>query len=467
MSNKGNIVLKSGIWYTISNFFLRGIGLITTPIFTRLLTQEDFGAFSNYTSWIAILTVIVTLNVEATLISARYEHEKKLDEYISSILGLSMISTCIWWGISNIFMDKASNLLEMNPVYVNSIFIYLLTLPAINLFQSRERFFFRYKMSVALSMLLSIGTSLVSVLLVITLDNRLNGRIMGMIIPNIIIGVSLMIYFFIKGKRVNFSYWSEALKIVLPFIPHLLSLNVLNLMDRVMITKFCGEKYTALYSLPYTVASIITMILSSLNGAFSPWLGGKLAEKKYKDIRSVSKWYILLFLYFAVAVMLIAPEVLLILGGQAYIEAKWVMVPVAMGCVCQFIYTLFVNVEQFEKKTIGMAFASMSAAVLNFVLNFLLIPRFGYIAASFTTLIGYIWLLVVHMYIVYRMKMNHIYSYRFVGFIIVITCLLGGLVYLLYLAHFLRYITIGIYVILSLVIIMQFREKIFIILKGK
>ena len=71
-------------------------------------------------------------------------------------------------------------------------------------------------------------------------------------------------------------------------------------------------------------------------------------------------------------IMLIVPEFLLIMGGQSYIEAIYVMPPVAFGCVCQFIYTMHVNIEQFKKKTVGMAIASISAAGLNYLLNMFL-----------------------------------------------------------------------------------------------
>ena len=43
-----NNVISSGIWFTISNFFVRSIGLVTTPIFTRMLTKAEFGSFNNF-----------------------------------------------------------------------------------------------------------------------------------------------------------------------------------------------------------------------------------------------------------------------------------------------------------------------------------------------------------------------------------------------------------------------------------
>ncbi len=445
--SQGKIIIKSGLWYTVSNFFLRGIVFITTPIFTRLLSQEEFGSFSNYSSWMSILIIIVTLSLESTLISARFEFEKRLDSYIKSILALGTLSTFVWFILVNVFMEQISDFVGIAPVYINSMFVYLLFLPAVNLFQTREQFFYRYKTSVLLSFLLSIGASVLSVVFVINFENRLDGRILGYILPTILIGMVLYVLIWRRGIRIDFSDWGYALKICVPYIPHLLSLTVLGSTDRIMITKICGEGDTALYSVAYNVAMIITMLLSALNGAFSPWLGEKLAKKEYKDIRKVSKIYICIFVYLVIGIMLLAPEVLMIMGGKAYMSAKPVMIPVILGCMCQFLYTLFVNVEQFSKKTVGMAFASMSAALLNYGLNMWLIPKFGYIAAAYTTLIGYMWLLVIHMILVRFMKMSQVYSYRFVLVIIVFMCSVSFGMRYLYNNILMRYVIICIYIL--------------------
>ena len=83
--DKNGTALKSGIWYTISDFLLRAIGLITTPIFTRLLSHEEFGLFSNFHSWQLVLNVFISFNLVATLISAKYDFKKEFDQYVLSL----------------------------------------------------------------------------------------------------------------------------------------------------------------------------------------------------------------------------------------------------------------------------------------------------------------------------------------------------------------------------------------------
>ncbi len=459
--------LKSGIWYTASNFFLRSIGFITTPIFTRLLTKEDFGAFNNFTSWISIATVFVTLNLESTLISARYDYKKSFDRYILSTLALSSFSCLLWILVINLFSSFSVKFFNMNSLYVNAMFLYLLFMPAIQMFQTRECYYFEYRRNVAASVVLSVSTAALSVILVIIMNNKLAGRVAGFVLPTVILGLVLYIYIIRKGRAVNFLYWKYAILICLPYIPHLLSLNLLNSMDRVMITRYCGEADTALYSLAYNCGYIITMLMSSINNAFAPWLGEKIALNQRSEIRKFSKIYILAFSLLAFGVMLIAPEILLILGGKSYLESVYVITPVAMGCVCQFLYTMFVNIEQFKKKTVGMAVASMIAACVNLILNYIFIPRIGYLAAAYTTLVGYVCLLGIHMYLVKRLGLQDVYSYKFVLIVLIVGICITIAVSILYSTRIARYIVIAFYAALCGMCFYKYKNRLLIFVKKK
>lgn len=445
IENNNKSVLKSGIWYTISNFLLKSISFITIPIFTRLLTQEEFGQFNNYSSWLQIMSIFVTLNLQSSLISAKYDYKDDFDKYILSMFSLSSISAIIWAVLLNFFSKFFTSFSNLELYYINCMIIYLFFYSAFALFQIRARFLFEYKSNVILTIINAIFTALLSVALALFMKDRLQGRILGSIIPTIIIGFGLIIYLIKKGKKINVSYWKYALKVCLPYIPHALSLVLLSSMDRIMITKICGNEKTALYSLAYNCGLIITLLVNSLNEAYAPWLGDKLNENNFNYIRKLSKQYIFIFLFLAFGIILVIPEVLLILGGKTYLEAKLVLAPVALSCIYQFLYTMFVNIEQFKKKTGIMAVASISAAVLNYVLNLIFINKFGYVAAAYTTVAGYIWLLAIHMIIVHKIGYSNVYDYKFIIMTAILALVLTILISLLYLNLILRYVFIVIY----------------------
>ena len=458
MSNNTK-ALKSGVWYTAANFLTSSIGLITTPTFARMLSKADFGAYSNYTSWLSIFSILFTLNLGATFISARYDYDDKFNEYISSSLALSTLSIGIGALILNLIYVPFQAKFGFDRIYLNCMMVYLVMNSAVNMFQTKERYEFKYKISVLVSLIISLSTALVSVLLVTHLSDKLRGRIFGAAFPTIIVGLILFLYLNYSGRKVKISYWKYALPIALPFIPHLLSMSVLGSMDRIMITNICGTEDNASYSLAYTSGSIITMLVNSMNTAYSPWLGHKLNEDTdaaYEEIRKFSRIYIGVFIFACIGVMLVTPEALLFFGGKKYIEAKFVMPPVTCGVGCQFLYTMFANIEQYKKKTIGMAIASVSAALLNYGLNLWLIPKYGYIAAAYTTLAGYLWLLVAHMFLVKWLGYDKTYEYKFIIVVTALLLLITMGVNFIYNYTIIRYLIILVYAGITLFIVVKY-----------
>lgn len=467
MNRYNSKALKSGIWYTAANFLTKSIGIITTPIFTRLLTKNEIGAYGNYTSWLSIMTILIALTLESTFISAKYEYEEEFDSYVSTMMLFSSVSAVIWLVLFNLFSRFAVERMHIDITYINCMCLYLVFLPVVNLFQAKERYRFGYKKSVLISCLIAVGTALVSMLMVVTMQNKLTGRIWGSALPTIIIGAVLAVLLLRAGHKFKFDYIKYAIPICLPFIPHLLSMTFLNSLDKMMITDLRGEEENALYTIAYQCSSVVTILVTSLNTAFAPWLGEKLHEDAFEEIRSFSQKYVLIFLYFALGIMLISPDIMMIMGGKPYMEAEYVMPPVMLGCVCQFIYTMYVNVEQFKKKTIGMAIASVSAALTNYVLNYFLIPRYGYIAAAYTTLISFIWLLGVHMFLVCHLGYSKTYPNKFILLLLCAASIITVGINILYQYTILRYVIVTMYGCLLIWGLIRYKDQILKLLKKK
>ena len=465
MANNGKKALKSGIWYTASSLLVKCLGFITTPIFARLLTTGEYGEYSNFLSWTNIAIILVGLRVESSLISARYEYEDRFKQYALSILALSGFSTGIWLVFGNLFSEQLSNFLEMNILYINLMLLYSFFFTVVHVFQACERYLFQYKRSVFISLLMAFSTTIISIILVLVMDNGFAGRALGHTVPVFFIGGVLLMFFFRDGKKIDFSSWKFALKISIPYIPHLLSLSLLHSTNKMMITKMCGKEQNAMYSIAYTVGHIVAFLLTSLNMAFSPWLAEKVAEDDRASIRKVTRVYIAAFSFLALGMMLLAPEILLIMGGKNYLEAKYVMPPVALSCVFQFLYTLYVNIEQIKKKTMGMAVASGTAALLNIGLNLIVIPKFGYVAAAYATLVSYLVLLLIHMYLVRRLDYSNVYDTKMVfGTVVVMFLIMLG-VNALYANVILRYICAAVYAVVFLLVAWKFRKQIIGVLR--
>lgn len=100
--------------------------------------------------------------------------------------------------------------------------------------------------------------------------------------------------------------------------------------------------------------------------------------------------------------MLIAPELVLILGSKKYLGAIPAVTPVLLGGFFAMAYTMPSIIEYYKEKTIHIAIGTGMAAIINIVLNAIFIPRYGYVAAAYTTLISYFCYYLYHSLISFR-----------------------------------------------------------------
>ena len=409
-----NKVLKSSFWYIFGNILVKGSNIITIPLFTRLLTQEEFGEYNNFVSWSLILTIIATLNLDSTVSRARHDFEEDFKGYCKSIIVLGIVNTFFVFCFLIFLLPLFEQKMEMKYIFL--MFAGIIFTPIINIFLYVERLKYNYRMVVIISTLQVILNILLSFLLILIMEDSLLARIIGVQLSTIIIGIGLLVTVLKDAKKCKIAtkYWKYAIRISIPYIPHLLSLNVLNSIDRIMITEYCGAAYTALYSIAYTCGVGIRLVTSAINVAFEPWMTEKMHQGKYSEVEKQTSNYLLLPILITVIVVLVAPEILLVLGGKAYLDAESIMLPITLGAFYQFIYTMYVNVEQYEKKTVKMAIASVSVAVVNYVLNYYFIPLYGYQAAAYTTLFSYFLLMVIHYLIVKSIGKDKVYNTKFI-----------------------------------------------------
>lgn len=410
---KNNKIVKAGIWYTICNFFVKGLTFLTMPIFTRLMSSSDIGMFSNISSWFNILAIITSFELYSSISIARFDFKDELNEYISSSLILGTILTIFFYIIVIIFKNFFLNLFNMNFEMLNLIFIYLLVYPAIQMFQLKNQIKYNYKPTIIVTLLSAFFSTILSILFVLFFDNKLMGRVYGYFIPLIIISFIIYIYMLTKSKKISKKYWNYALKISFPLIWHLLAGYLLSSSDKIMITNFISADANALYSVPYTLSMAVSVLWTSMNNAWSPWAYSKMDEKNYEILYTKSKSYTIFFLIIVYIFILVTPELLLVVGGKYYAQAKYVMPPVMIGYILQFIYSLYVNIEFYHKKQKNIAFGTIVASIINIILNLIFIPKFGYIAAAYTTLIGYLCLYLIHFYFVRKLNCTFWYDTKF------------------------------------------------------
>ena len=222
-------------------------------------------------------------------------------------------------------------------------------------------------------------------------NSKYLGRILGSALPLIIVGCIIVIMLMTKGKKyISKKYWKYALSIGLPLVPHVISQSLLSQFDRIMITNIIGESESGIYSYIYTICTILYVISSSFDNAWSPWVYMMLKDNEQSKIKRASKEYIGFFAILTLGFICVMPEITKIIASKEYWIGIDLIVPLSLANYFIFLYMIPVNIEYYNKKTKYISIGTISAAVLNFGLNFVAIKLWGFKAAAYTTVISYI-----------------------------------------------------------------------------
>ena len=456
-----DVVLKSGLWYTIGNFAFRAVAFITTPIFTRLLSKAEYGEYNNITSWIAVLFIFTSCDLYTSIIRAKLDYEKDLERYSFSVLTLGSIISVALFAITMLFRNALADLMGIQPKYFYIMFVYLFFVQGYYVYITLERARYRYKKFSIITGAGIVLSCFFSLFLVLLMKDKLDARVYGQHIPYIVIGLVLYVLIAKKGKAVYLPYYRYGLLLSLPLVPHLLSMTILSASDRIMITKIAGAEYTAIYSVAYIVANIVSILLDSMNKAWAPWFLDSVKAKDLEAVKKAAVPYYGAFIAMIIGVLLAAPEVVMILGGRKYMEGVYVLPPLIVGCAFQFAYTMYVQVEFYEKKMKIVAVATSIAALINIVLNYVLIPYFGYIAAGYTSLVVYMILFLIHYYTACSLGYKSIFDRRIIIGGLGLTLGLMPIILVLYrVPNFVRYGVLAVYIIFLLGIVYHYRHLI-------
>lgn len=433
---KGSKVVKSSIWYTIANVSIRAVAIITTPIYTGMLTTADYGRANTFNSWIDVFNVFACLCVVYSIGRAKLDFPDRFDEYMSSLQGLSSSFGFILLVLAFIFRESLSGWIHYEVPLAVGLFAYLCVAPSVEYMMQKCRYEYRYKENILISVITCVGQVALSILLMLLFnDRRYIGKILGVMLPTAIMGIVFYIRFIVKGKVFyNREYWTYALKIGLPMIPHALALILLAQMDRIMIKGICGDGDAGLYIFGYSFATLLMIFTNAIGQAYLPWFNETLFDGERDRIRQIQKKLVLLGCFLSFGFIAVSPEALMLLSisNNSYWIAKYVVPPIVLGTLAQYFYTNYVNVEIFCKKTSIIAMGSCLAALINYILNYAFIPRFGYIAAAYTTFASYIVLMLMHYIMVRFVLKEQVYDDLYMFAAMLVMTLIGITYLLLY-----------------------------------
>lgn len=398
--------VKASVALLIANLILKGLSMISGPVFTRMMVASEYGMVSTFYSWESLLYTIVTLNLASGVFNnGMLEFSSDRDTFEFNLLFVSVASSVCFFIIYFIFRDYFNSLFELPFTLMSIMFLNFILTPAYSYWNARQRYELKYKMLTVVMVMNAVLSLIGSVIAVAIADegNKAIARIVSSEIVSCGFGLIFFIFIIIKSKiKLKKKYCLYALKFNIPLLPHYMSIYVLNSADRIMITKMVDTTATAIYSVAYTASMTISIVWQSIDSSLSPWIYEKLNNKETENVKEKTLKILMGYAVLCLATTLFAPEIMAILAPKEYQAGVYVIPAVTAGVFFTGIYMLYMRIELFYKNTGFATLATGVAAIVNLLTNYLFIKIFGFLAAGYTTMGCYYLLYLLHYFNVKR-----------------------------------------------------------------
>ena len=427
-----------------SNYFsgtilVHMLGIVTLPVFTAYLTLDEYGMVNVFTTYIAIVSVILSLSLHAA-ITRYYFEEDKVDfkEFLGTIF---LTITCIFWtqgGLICFFREKIAGLINL-PAHLILWLIFTTYLIVVYSFYCQILVATKESKKYAtIQVVWQYGKFGFSMLGMIYFSNvmYLEGNVatsytfMGKIMGECLGSFILMLYVLVQLRKhvsfgnLSFLHVKYALVYSIPLIPFALSSHILTSFDQLFINSTIGRSETGQYAFAYKIAMIYQgLVVALLNGA-RPSYYDYMNKKDYKGVREQVESMTKLLILGAGFLILFAVDAGTLLSSSTLFLEALPIAPVIIGAYVFYGVSSFANRGIFYiKKNSYLATIVLVSGLVNILLNlyFIKLKGYTYQAAAYTTLVSYITMMLLSIFVTkYILKLPPLPLVRILKYIVLL-----------------------------------------------
>ena len=426
MYRKVTSLSKQSAIYGLGTFLNQGLNFFLIPLYTRFLTREEYGISVSVTAILGVLSIVLTLSLESAIARFYYDFdtEEERRAYFGSMWSFLMVFglaiTLILNATGNRLFDWIFRDVPFDPygrLALWSTYVGVTGVIPIVMFRVREqaRTFVAFSVS---QFLLRIVLNIVTV---VFLHQGVTGIFVSMLISNLVYAVPFT-WITWKGMRLTFpgppagaatateggrqirkeggrqirkegnplAQLRASLAYSMPFVPHRLSNWVLNVSDRILLQNFVSLGDLGLYGLGYRFGLMLAAVFDAINMAWAPFYFKTAKETGGREaLARLVTYYVFVVSFFTLGTVLLSREILFLVADTKFWPAYRVVPPVAFAYGLHGLYLAMVTGQSYVKKTARIPLYTGISAAVNVGLNLLLIPRYGIMAAAWSTFIAY------------------------------------------------------------------------------
>ena len=395
-NNQGFVkYFKNTSWLFGEKILRMVVGLFVGIWVARYLGPEQFGLFSYAQSFVGLFTAIATLGLDGIIVRELVKDESRRDELIGTSFWLKVMGAMIVLAILAIAVNFTSN-----DSYTNML---VFIIASATIFQSFNvvDFYFQSKVLskyVVYTNIISLFISSIVKISLILNEAPFESFAWVILFDSFVLACGF-IYFYIKTNSIsiirNLTFSKvTAISLLKDSWPLILSGIVISIymkIDQVMIKTMLDSEAVGQYSAAVKLSEAWYFVPMVIASSLFPAIvnAKKQSEELYynrlQNLYDLMVWGAILI---AIPTLFLSDYIILTLYGEAYIQASgvlalhiWAGVFVFLG-VASSKWFIAENLQKYS------FYRTLAGALINIVLNYILIPLYGIYGAAFATLIS-------------------------------------------------------------------------------
>ena len=389
-------VVKNSIIYLSASIISKAAPFSLLPFATSYLAPNDFGILTMFLVMNSLFCALVGMSMHTSVTKNFFRKSKSEVALIIGNVFFVLCATTVFYLVISLMVFVVSESFFSIP----SVFLLILPILAfltmanqIHLTVLRnEGRAYTFGIFEVLNAFLSVG---VTIFCMGYLSLGWFSQVIGVACASLQLSIIGIGYLYKRGY-LNFIFSKvvavSILKLSIPLIPHVLGGIVIAISDRLFIEQFVGLETVAFYSIGYSFGMIVALFTDALIKAWSPWFYQQLVEPdqecKLKIVRS-TYFYLISVFVFAYVISVLGNFILPYVVDARYIDASIYIWWVALGYAFHGVYKIFFPYLVHINKTAFLGFSTFVAAIINLILNYLLIPEYGALGAAYATIFSF------------------------------------------------------------------------------
>lgn len=389
--SKGKDLAKNTAIVSIGKICTQLITFFLLPVYTAVLSNEEYGVVDLLNTLTSLLLPIVTLQIEQGIF--RYlldcrDNKEKQKTLITTVLKFIFVQSVICILI----------LLCVSPFIHNEYKYFLMANLLMGIFSS---IFLQISRGIGDNKTYAVGsfiTGALTVILNVIFIVAFKWGAYGMLIATAISNLLCAIYVFVKKKIYKYidikqndkKLLKDIIKYSVPLIPNMISWWIVSASDRTIISAVIGVAQNGIYSAANKFSGIFSTLYSVFNLTWTESASINInSEDRDEFFSKIFDFIVRFFGSLCLGTIAVMPFVFGILVNEKFAESYYQIPILILGSVFNILVSFLGSVYVAKKLTKEIAKTSIIAAIINIVVNIALINQIGLYSASISTVIAY------------------------------------------------------------------------------